>query len=54
MAEIRARVRRILQAIAAVIGLLTYLWFAAVRLAPSVKRRKAARREAWRNRPRDV
>ena len=54
MAEIRARVRRVFQAIAAVLALLTYTWFAAVRLAPAVKRRKAARREAWRNRPRDV
>jgi hypothetical protein len=54
MAEIRARIRRIIQAVAAVLALLTYVWFAAVRLAPRVKRRKAARRAAWRARSRDV
>ena len=52
MAEIRARVRRILQAIAAVLALLTYVWFAAVRAVPGVKQRKAAMRERWRNRER--
>ena len=54
VAEIRTRVKRIFQAIAAVFALLTYVWFAAVRLTPAVKRRKAARRAAWRNRARDA
>jgi len=37
-------VRRIALAIAAVLGLVLYVWFAAVRAVPTVKRRKAARR----------
>jgi hypothetical protein len=37
-------VRRILKAFAAAIAFAVYVWFAAVRLAPGVKRRKAARR----------
>jgi hypothetical protein len=35
--------RRILNAIAAVVGGLLYVWFAAVRAVPRVKRRKLAR-----------
>jgi hypothetical protein len=37
-------VRRVLRLVTAGIGLLLYVWFAAVRLLPAVKRRKAARR----------
>jgi hypothetical protein len=37
-------VRRILKAIAATLALATYVWFAAVRNAGRIKRRKAARR----------
>jgi hypothetical protein len=37
-------VRRILQALGAALAFILYVWFAAVRLAPFVKRRKAARR----------
>ena len=36
--------RRFLKAVAIVLGLLTYVWFAAVRHAPHVRSRKAARR----------
>ena len=39
-----ARVRLILKALGAALAFLVYVWFAAVRLAPVVKRRKAARR----------
>jgi len=37
-------VRRILQALGATLAFAVCVWFEAVRLAPSVKRRKAARR----------
>ena len=37
-------VRRVLKAAAAALAFAVYVWFEAVRLAPSVKRRKAARR----------
>jgi hypothetical protein len=37
-------VRRILKLAAAVVGFVLYVWVAAVRAAPSVKRRKARRR----------
>jgi hypothetical protein len=39
-----ARIRRILRLAAALLAFLLYVWFAAVRLLPEVKRRKAARR----------
>jgi hypothetical protein len=39
-----APVRRILKLAAAVLGFALYVWFAAVRAVPSVKRRKARRR----------
>jgi hypothetical protein len=42
-------VRRVLKAIAATLALATYVWFAAVRNAGRVKRRKAARRRARRS-----
>jgi hypothetical protein len=41
-----ARVRMILKLAAAALAFLTYVWYAAVRHAPAVKRRKAARRAA--------
>jgi hypothetical protein len=37
-------VARVVKAIAAVLAALLYVWFAAVRNLPRVKRRKAARR----------
>ena len=39
-----APIRRILKLAAAVIAFVLYVWFAAVRAVPSVKRRKAIRR----------
>jgi len=39
-----ALARRILKALGAAFAFLVYVWFAAVRLTPAVKRRKAARR----------
>jgi hypothetical protein len=39
-----ATVKRILLAIAALLGALVYIWIAAVRAVPAVKRRKAALR----------
>jgi hypothetical protein len=39
-----ARVRRLLRLAAATFGFLLYVWYAAVRHVPDVKRRKAARR----------
>jgi hypothetical protein len=42
------RVKRLLLAIATAIGLVTYVWFAAVRAVPRVRRRKAAARAARR------
>ena len=39
-------VRRILKLLGAALAFGTYVWFAAVRFAPAVKRRKAARRSA--------
>jgi hypothetical protein len=44
--------RRILLLAAGAAGLLLYVWFAAVRAVPGVKRRKAAIREARRRGPR--
>lgn len=40
-----AFVRRILKLVGAALGLATYVWIAAVRYAPLVKRRKAVRRQ---------
>jgi hypothetical protein len=36
--------RRILKLLGATVAFSVYVWFAAVRLAPGIKRRKAARR----------
>jgi hypothetical protein len=41
-----ALVRRILKLAAALLAFLTYVWIAAVRAVPGVKRRKEARRRA--------
>jgi len=38
-----ARIRRLLKLAAGALGLLLYVWFAAVRYAPRVKRRKRRR-----------
>jgi hypothetical protein len=43
---------RLLALIASVLGFVAYVWIAAVRAVPGVRRRKAAARVAWRNRPR--
>jgi len=39
-----ARIRRVLKLAAGTFGFLLYVWFAAVRHAPTVKRRKLLRR----------
>ena len=39
-----AQVRRILKLFGLALAFVTYVWFAAVRAAPAVKRRKAFRR----------
>ena len=44
--------KRLLALVAGVVGAVLYVWFAAVRAVPGVKRRKAAMRERWRNRAR--
>jgi hypothetical protein len=44
--------KRLLAVLAGLLGGLLYVWFAAVRAVPGVKRRKAAMRERWRNRER--
>ena len=41
-------VRRLLRLLGAALAFGTYVWFAAVRFVPTVKRRKAARRAARR------
>jgi hypothetical protein len=41
-----APLRRILRLAGAALGLATYVWIAAVRSVPAVKRRKARRRKA--------
>ncbi len=38
------RVKRLLRLAAGAVAFVAYVWFAAVRLTPRVKRRKAARR----------
>jgi hypothetical protein len=44
--------KRLLKLVAVVLGAVLYVWFAAVRAVPDVKRRKAELRERWRTRPR--
>ena len=43
--------KRLLALLAAILAGALYVWFAAVRAVPGVRERKAAAREAWRNRP---
>jgi len=43
-AELVALVRRVVRIAAAVTAFVLYVWYAAVRLTPAVKRRKAMRR----------
>lgn len=42
-------VRRIALGLAAVVGAVVYVWFAAVRAAPGIRGRKAARRASERD-----
>jgi hypothetical protein len=44
--------KRLLTLIAGLVAAVLYVWIAAVRAVPDVKRRKAAFRKAWRLRPR--
>lgn len=44
--------KRLVALVAAILGAALYVWFAAVRAVPGVRRRKAEAREAWRNRAR--
>jgi hypothetical protein len=46
------RPKRLLTLVAALFASIAYVWIAAVRAVPGVRRRKAARRAAWRARPR--
>jgi hypothetical protein len=43
-----SRIKRLLKLAAALVAFLVYVWFAAVRSLPYVKRRKALRRQARR------
>jgi len=47
------RPKRLAALLAGVIVALLYVWVAAVRAVPAVRRRKAAAREAWRRRDRE-
>jgi hypothetical protein len=42
--SVAGRIRRVLRTVAAAIGFLLYIWYAAVRHAPGVQARKAERR----------
>jgi hypothetical protein len=44
--------KRLFALVGGVFGFVLYVWFAAVRAVPGVKRRKAASRERWRRRTR--
>ena len=44
--------KRLLALIGAVLSAAAYVWFAAVRAVPGVRRRKAAARSAWQKRAR--
>jgi hypothetical protein len=48
VASILARIRLILRVAAGLLAFLAYVWVAAVRLLPQVKRRKAIRRRTRR------
>jgi len=46
--------RRVAASVLGLVALFLYVWYAAVRAVPDVRRRKAAVRIAWKNRhPRD-
>lgn len=45
--------RRLVAVLGGLIATLSYVWIAAVRAVPRVRRRKAAAREAWRLRRRE-
>jgi hypothetical protein len=45
--------RRLLTVLATLVGLVLYVWVAAVRAVPGVRMRKEAARQAWRLRDRD-
>jgi hypothetical protein len=44
--------KRLLTFLAALFGFVAYVWIAAVRAVPGVRRRKAVKRAAWKSRPR--
>jgi len=44
--------RRLLALVGGILAGIVYVWYAAVRAVPAVRRRKTAAREAWRRRPR--
>ena len=44
MTSVGAQIRRVLKTVAAVVGFLLYVWYAAVRHAPGVQARKVERR----------
>jgi hypothetical protein len=44
--------KRLLTLFAGLLAFVAYVWIGAVRAVPGVKRRKAARRAAWKARPR--
>jgi len=44
--------KRLLALVGGILAGLAYVWYAAVRSVPAVRRRKTAAREAWRQRPR--
>jgi hypothetical protein len=44
--------KRVLTLFAGLLGFVAYVWIASVRAVPGVRRRKAARRAAWKARPR--
>lgn len=44
--------KRLVAVIAALVGGVVYVWIAAVRAVPGVRRRKAEAREAWKHRAR--
>jgi hypothetical protein len=44
--------KRLLTLLAGAVGTFLYVWIAAVRAVPAVKRRKEAKRRAWRERVR--
>jgi hypothetical protein len=43
--------KRLLALLGGILATIAYLWVAAVRAVPGVRRRKAAAREVWQSRP---